>query len=1026
MSKNQSISHQVLELIHAHFLPVLEEKINNELLFIQAFQDILHALTLNGNSDFPNNVSRHFQSYQQFLGQLHALLKGRYNDREPHTFEELYEDYSNASNELLIGLRKNKKEVQKSERFLPQPADSSRIKFLKFWKRQFYKFSQLPVKVQNLFRKTFRKPPLPERSWQQIVPYRKLAILCFRDQLDIDLLLLYTETQLTIAKTSALAWEIEEMIFSQYYPLLQQSILGTGEEKLVFAETDFQPKIEVMKGLLENHRKNLGKYVQQILDITLERFNDAQEKAGTLELGDRKINSKLKQKQHELDKVYKKNTQEWSNTLFSLHEDWRIDQELNLLSITLLQAYLVMQQQLQEKIQEKTLPELAGTRHFLEEILQNIDNQADDKPTEVRALKKVLKQSKETVDTRLIKHMLPKVVEVLYKQKISETFDTLSHQIHDALQGVSHERGLVEMKTYDRPVKSSEINFVSPHQIVAFESLPAFINGIQDYQKKVNKEQIQIQQRIYEIGQIAYFNLDTALSACEDGLQEEQPPLEIAREGLIRAEKSVDVIAEKLAEIKTEGETRLAEDIIAFNNKLNELKNNDYALEIKFRIARAKAIEKARDVREKTVNYAKNFLPAALALGVKTYQEGATLLRTYQKRIGIESPNEKVTSEISAFLSETEMAINRLPFVYQRLFKIQSLEDDIFYEERTVEFNQLNIAFGNWKKGRYSTTVLVGEKGSGITTLINFFVKRLGKNEKRQYKVITASSSEQIWGTAQFFELFNQIFPGNSFQQLEDLTDYLKTLDQPHIIILEHIERLYLKKIGGFACLKLLFELISKTNKQVFWISSATIYGWQYLNKTLNISDYFEYVISLENIEDDKMKEVILKRHRVSGYGLRFQPHAQGNHKKFDKMTEQEQQEKLEEAYFADLNRITDGNFSLAQLFWMRSALEVTEDTITMGSLHSLDFSFIKSTPLNKTIILHLLLLHDGLSAAQYTLLTHHTQTENSEHRPAKTRLELLQMLDDGLIVKENEIYYINPLLYRPIVGLLRTKNFLY
>jgi hypothetical protein len=223
-----------------------------------------------------------------------------------------------------------------------------------------------------------------------------------------------------------------------------------------------------------------------------------------------------------------------------------------------------------------------------------------------------------------------------------------------------------------------------------------------------------------------------------------------------------------------------------------------------------------------------------------------------------------------------------------------------------------------------------------------------------------------------------------------------------------------------------LFELISKTNKQVFWICSSTIYGWLYLNKTLNISDYFEYVIRLENIEDDKMCEVILKRHRVSGYGLRFLPPADASHKKYDKMSEHERQDVLRETYFADLNRITEGNFSLAQLFWMRSALEVTEDTITMDSLHSLDFSFIKATPLSKTIILHLLLLHDGLTAEQYALLTHQRHPENNEPKPAKARLELLQMLDDGLIVKEHETYYINPLLYRPIVSLLQTKNFLY
>ena len=66
-----------------------------------------------------------------------------------------------------------------------------------------------------------------------------------------------------------------------------------------------------------------------------------------------------------------------------------------------------------------------------------------------------------------------------------------------------------------------------------------------------------------------------------------------------------------------------------------------------------------------------------------------------------------------------------LPFVYQRLFEIKPLEDKRFYFGRDLEMKELSKAFNNWQSGKFSPTVIVGEKGSGSTTLINFFTENL-------------------------------------------------------------------------------------------------------------------------------------------------------------------------------------------------------------------------------------------------------------------------------------------------------------
>jgi hypothetical protein len=139
-------------------------------------------------------------------------------------------------------------------------------------------------------------------------------------------------------------------------------------------------------------------------------------------------------------------------------------------------------------------------------------------------------------------------------------------------------------------------------------------------------------------------------------------------------------------------------------------------------------------------------------------------------------------------------------------------------------------------------------------------------------------------------------------------------------------------------------------------------------------------------------------------------------------MTTEQKQQYFEKNYFENLNDLSAGNYSVAQLYWLRSTQQVLNDTITIGSLNAVDFSFTKAIPLSQMLILHTLLLHDGLSETHFR--------EVSEHQASKdvtaTQLGLRQLRDDGLVALKDEVYTINPLLYRQIVQLLRSKNFLH
>ena len=247
----------------------------------------------------------------------------------------------------------------------------------------------------------------------------------------------------------------------------------------------------------------------------------------------------------------------------------------------------------------------------------------------------------------------------------------------------------------------------------------------------------------------------------------------------------------------------------------------------------------------------------------------------------------------------------------------------------------------------------------------------------------------------------------------------MKNLLVKKIIVLENLQHLYLRKINGFENLKFLFELMSETNENVFWITTCTIYGYRYLQKTISISDYFTNHIELGDLDDKQIVDIILKRHRVSGYDLFFE--ADENiilNKKFQKLSDDEKQIQLEKNYFSNLNKFGDSNISLALLFWVRSTSSISEDKITIGHLPKIDFSFLSALSNTKLFILNILLLHDGLTEEDASNI-------NGISIDSNRRL-LSTMEDDGILVRKNKLFLINPLLYRPIVEVLKSKNIIH
>ena len=65
-----------------------------------------------------------------------------------------------------------------------------------------------------------------------------------------------------------------------------------------------------------------------------------------------------------------------------------------------------------------------------------------------------------------------------------------------------------------------------------------------------------------------------------------------------------------------------------------------------------------------------------------------------------------------------------LPLLYRRLFRFEPLQDPRFLVGRETEMGAIAAARSMWEANRPVAVILVGQRGSGKTSLINCSLKR--------------------------------------------------------------------------------------------------------------------------------------------------------------------------------------------------------------------------------------------------------------------------------------------------------------
>ncbi len=919
-----------------------------------------------------------------FKSELLGRIESLWPKPESNDLAVLHESFLHELQEFLEEVSIYQTIEQSHDRFFAVDTDQAWVKAFKVGKRFGYQLTCLPNTIANIFRKEKKQKPY----WKHEIPLRNLAKKHFFAKLLNDL------------------QSVSELL---YLALVQQYIeLKAWEEKLSQGDQE-SPKYSADEIL--NFKSELVQSVKvKIKEITgpnARNFELEYEKAGTFELPEARLSNEITTKKIESAKnQWSVNDLEWRNTNYALFEEWRMDLNINLLKHKTLASLLEFQSTQFKKIDEYIGPEMDEINAFIDECMGSLNKEHE-------SIAKELKRLNYLAVKKLDKEVVPRLCDKLSNQTIINLINKLEVNIADQVAELSDERVIVKSGSYDGPIKSSELNVISPYELIAFETLPAFKKQVELIKQSSFSSLEKMVENVKDLDHIITFSLSSGIASM-DQQRDPQEAISIAEEGLKRATTRLIEERSQLNEAMVINGNELETAINTFCDGVMELTFNENVRELRMRITKAKATQQAKEVRqrleEKMTTRKKRITLALLSV----YNDARHQLSALSENFVLTAKKPEISKQVSDFLLESQQAIDKLPLIYKRLYQIEPLEDLELFEGRKDELTTLKKAFDSWQKGHYAATVVLGEKWSGLTSFLTYSLHQ----GSFPFTITRMKMTDNGCNEDHFIQMMRAALKEDTFESLDDVINFLNNSPK-RVIILEDIQNLFQRKVHGFEALQLLFQLVNKTYKNVFWVTSTTVYTWSYLQKTININEYFSYIIELKTLSSEQIINIIWKRNRISGFKIQFEVDASSaSDKKFLKLKEAEQQEWLKKKFFSELNSFAQSNISLALIYWLLSTKEVDDSTITVGTFKRPNLNFLTVLAMDKIYALHALVLHDGLTIDQLSQILNVT-AKNCE-------LTLLALLEDGILVKTKESYMVNPVVYRNTISLLKSRNLIH
>ena len=890
---------------------------------------------------------------------------------------------------------------QNEQHFTVSENDKLYLKNLKKIKKLNYSIAK---KTKQIFKgKEF------EYNWKRSVPVKGMLIHFFKVNYQNELLKLISGYLENVGKLYlnilSLGNNIDKTFTDQHYQFIKD------EEKKSFEE---------LKVSYENQSKELtDKFLEEVellnenivssFEIEYNKFVTQYEIVDTIEAsksayGEKKITAE----QDEFDKKFKeakKSSQLYFEAVFD-----RIEYYKDLLWFTnlLISKSFTATNKADKYSLETIYPKIKAIIDVISKLKSSINDKKNDFGSIVETEKQLLL---DTLDGKIIVDLVNSVT----NSKTNLFLDKYKIELSEKLNEFGKNYKFVRPSSLQFKLDEKDLKEFSPKEILSPIILNKLNNKIEIIKRDFEAKTSKLTPSIIGLARIVEFNLDSALSKYEENPDLLEEARVIAVSGLDRSINKVEEIRKELENIYLEVRGKLDHEIRDLLLDLFSLSNIERLLSIKLQVSKEKALQEANEkfqlyieklntgiewVYNKIIHYF-NYVKES-ALGITS-------------RVGLSGHDVELSEAMADYLVQVSSSMEKLPFVYRRLFAGNALTDSRIFIGREKEVEKLTKAYNYWQNNQISSIMLIGEKGSGTSSLISIALNNLNvPNTIHRNK-----SLKTIYKEEDLLAYLQELLEMNRVVSIDELIDQLQRLETRIVVVVENFENFFLRVVEGFDAARKMLEIVTSTSRNVLWILTCNTFAWNYLNKVIGIKDFFIFNVHMSELTEKTIKEIILLRHNISGYDVTYlSSPAIEKQKAFKKLDEKEKQLYLQKDYFESLHKMASNNIGIALFLWLRSIKNSDEEEIKISSDVELDFSFLKELSDQKLFSIMALILHDGLS------LEEHSAIFNLSLK--SSQLLFATLLDDGIIFLKETSYKVNFQLYKPLVNLLQSKNILH
>lgn len=935
---------------------------------------------------------------------------------EQLSHDEIRQGWQQQFNAFLESFPKNVKIRLEESYWEPQPPDSLYVELWKYSHRKRNQVIRARYAVRNGFRKILRRQPLAAPKVYQKFPLPVFSE-CYLDVPFDQFLLNKWEKYLQLASRQI---DALHTIVQQ----LHTRLIFLEEADQVWIQTDVTKIAVQLKSLQEIFRT-----IDTLFDETtafrlaiLERFEEwfaETEKnfqnqwhfAGTYILTEKKIAKISAGAQEKIQHQFERDKKAWKRDFSAEREDWENEIALRSIQLTIGKEYLEAVRQFQDKISGQIIPVFSTAIDAIRtstDKFKNLEQKRSD-------LKRAIISENRTLQKSLRNEILPEMMDAMLEARLDQVLNPLLETAWRFGKALPEKQTVFRKKDLEHIPPDSEVDDVPIGELFNEKLLLNLDRQIKEYQQELRQTVENIIRDISEIDQVVEFNLEAALNLLEER-KETGEAFQTVIDGLERACGVVERFIDRGTQFQKQSGTQLFEIFRKFIEDVQELLDNEALIKLKIQLAQTKAKERIRSYRQQTWKFLKLILPRIWSFLEQTFGFLRGKYSQLRKITGLAPAAGDARAVLYQYLSETQQKISSLPYVYQRLFENRPLTDERFFTGREEELSELSEDFRTWQQGYFVTTVIIGERGSGKTTVINFAKEQIFKD--RPVREIDIETT--ICRTGDFIPYLQNAFPECKSNTLPEIEEALLQLEEPLVCIVENIQKLFLRTVDGFDLLERFLLLISRTHRQVYWVLTCTLYSWEYLNKVINISRYFRRILSLDNLTRKEMENVILRRHRVTGYQLFFEtPEKIKKNRRFKKLTgEEERQFYLREVFFEELQEVASGNVFVAMLYWIRAIQKIEDNRLTLWPLIDLDYSFIYQLSPEELFTIGALIQHEILKPGEHAQVFHQSEEQSV--------MLFNSLINKGIITENENGCRIHPFLYRPASVALKRLNIIH